>query len=370
MSSVRPRLPLGVFADRIAVFAIGVVVFDKVEPVVLHRRRSSSIDLAILITRRRTVDVVGAPESVQLNGVRNTQSRGHLVRILDIPSIDPRILSSSVHDRADIHAGTHITSLLVYITGMSPVAANCRAARVRVGIHLVNLSKHVQSEHRILIQYITVALLEGGGVFGGKLGPSVGIIAIDGRYLDKPSLLEHSVCEVLYEFLIQNREPHIVGWVSRSRKRNIKVLCLKLDRRLIAHASEVVFANTTYTSCKLSVHVLRLSHRESRGERWGLCDCSIEKPSVDPIIGSQVVCNTGGASTASSQSDMVRVATKPGDVLLHPFQHFALVPKAVVGENFITVRHEAVRANTVIEAHNYNIVAAVDDQARGIGVGI
>lgn len=285
LSVVCPRRPLGIFAGGIDGPPVGVVIFDEIQPVVLHSGRGIGIDLAIVVARWRVGDIIGTPQSTQLDGMGNAQPRGHLLRILNVPSIYPSIVPVLRDGRANIHARTHVTGLLIHIASVSPIAADGGTAVVWIRIHVVNLPEHIQCELRILVQYIVITLLKGGGIFRSELGPPIGIVAIDGGDFDEISFLKYSICEILYKFLVEHRQPHIIGRPRSTWQRNIVIACLKLHRCLVAHTGEIVFADAAYARCKLGIHVLRLSNCKSRSKGWRLSNGGMEEASVGAVIG-------------------------------------------------------------------------------------
>lgn len=282
---VSPRFPLGIFAGGIDRPPVGVVIFDEIQPVVLYSGRGIGIDLAIEVARRRVGEIVGPPQSSQLDSMGNAQPRGHLLRILDVPSIYPSVLPMLRDNRANIHARTHVTGLLIHIASMSPIAADSRAAVVWIRVQLVNLPEHIQCELRILVQYITITLLDSGCILRSELGPSVGIVAIDSGNFDELSFLKCSIWEILYKFVVEHRQPHIVGWLGSTWQRNIEVACLKFHRCLVSHTSEAVLADAAHASCKLGVHVLRLSHCKSCSKGRRLSNSGMKLSSVGAVVG-------------------------------------------------------------------------------------
>lgn len=75
-----------------------------------------------------------------------------------------------------------------------------------------------------------------------------------------------------------------------------------------------------------------------------------------------MICDTGCPGTASTKSNVIWIAAKSRNMLLHPVQDFLLVTEAIVRKYFIAVRHESVWTNAIVEAHHHDAVAAVYNQ--------
>ncbi len=78
-------------------------------------------------------------------------------------------------------------------------------------------------------------------------------------------------------------------------------------------------------------------------------------------------CRTRGGS---AENDVSRVPTKQANIPLNPLQNLALVTEAIVCYQKIAVREESIRANTVVEIYDNNLVTARRDQSTGVVIRV